>query len=377
MPRYQRYLFRQLIGPFLLVALGLTAVVWLSQSLRIIDLIVNKGLSFSTFLLMSMLVLPTFLGAILPIAFFCSLLFVYNRLTIDSELVCLRAAGISQWSLAKPALVMATIIVVASYAIVMYVMPISHREFKERQFVLRSDHSALLLEEGSFNSLTEGVTVYIRGREGGTLNGILVHDARERERPVTMMAERGLLVQTAEGPRFILFNGHRQRIDRDSAQLSLLNFERYTMDLGEFAQRGGNRWREPRERFLDELLDPESEGAERLRGKFLSEAHNRIVSPLFAYTLVAIGLGALLLGNVDRRGQWRRMLVAIAAAVVFEAVALFLVNATAKNSSLIPLMYLNPVLVTAAALAVLRGRLPRLLGGRSGAPEPGVPGQGA
>ena len=377
MPRYQRYLFRQLIGPFLLVALGLTAVVWLSQSLRIIDLIVNKGLSFSTFLLMSMLVLPTFLGAILPIAFFCALLFVYNRLTIDSELVCLRAAGISQWSLAKPALAMATIIVVASYAIVMYVMPISHREFKERQFVLRTDHSALLLEEGSFNALTEGVTVYIRGREGGTLNGILVHDARERERPVTMMAERGLLVQTAEGPRFILFNGHRQRIDRDSAQLSLLNFERYTMDLGEFAQRGGNRWREPRERFLGELLDPESEGADRLRSKFLSEAHNRIVSPLFAYTLVAIGLAALLLGNVDRRGQWRRMLVAIAAAVVFEAVALFLVNATAKNSSLIPLMYLNPVLVTAAALAVLRGRLPRLLGGRGGAPEPGVPGQGA
>ena len=375
MPRYQRYLLRQLVGPFLLVTLGLTAVVWLSQSLRIIDLIVNKGLSLSAFLLMSMLVLPTFLGAILPIAFFCSLLFVYNRLTIDSELVCLRAAGVSQWSLAKPALAMATIIVVASYAIVMYVMPISHREFKERQFVLRSDHSALLLEEGSFNALTEGVTVYIRGREGGTLNGILVHDARERERPVTMMAERGLLVQTAEGPRFILFNGHRQRIDRDSAELSLLNFERYTMDLSEFAHQGGSRWREPRERFLGELLDPESEGADRLRSKFLSEAHNRIISPLFAYTLVAIGLAALLLGNVDRRGQWRRILVAIAAAVLFEAAALFLVNATAKNSSLIPLMYLNPVLATVAALAVLRGRFPRILGGgRPAAPQPGAQG---
>ena len=68
------------------------------------------------------------------------------------------------------------------------------------------------------------------------------------------------------------------------------------------------------------------------------------------------------------------MLVAIAAAVVFEAVALLLVNATAKSSSLIPLMYLNPVLVTAAAIAVLRGRLPRLLGGRGAAPEPGAPG---
>ena len=374
MPRYQRYLLHQLIGPFLLVTLGLTAVVWLSQSLRIIDLIVNKGLSFSAFLLMSMLVLPTFLSAILPIALFCSLLFVYNKLTIDSELVSLRAAGVSQWSLAKPALVMATIIVVISYAIIMYVMPVSHREFKERQFVLRGDHSALLLEEGTFNTLTEGVTVYIRGRKGGTLHGILVHDARQQERPVTMMAEQGILVQTAEGPRFILINGHRQRIDRDSSKLSLLNFERYTMDLTEFIRQEGARWREPRERFIDELFDPASEGAERLRGKFLSEAHNRIVSPLFAYALAAIGLAALLSGNLDRRGQWRRILVAIAAAVMFEAVALFLVNATAKNSNLIPLMYLNPVLMIAGAMALARRRLPRFLGGRPATVGPGAQG---
>ena len=368
---YQRYILRQLVGPFVLVTLGLTAVVWLSQSLRIIDMIVNKGLSLSAFMLMSMLVLPTFLGAILPIAFFCSLLFVYNRLTIDSELVSLRAAGVGQWSLAKPALVMATVIAVLSYAIGMYLMPISHREFKERQFVLRGDHSALLLEEGTFNTLTQGVTVYIRGRDGGTLNGILVHDARNRERPITMMAEKGLLVRTIQGPRFILINGHRQRIDRDSSRLSVLNFERYTIDLGALAQPESARWREPRERFIDELLSADSDGAEQMRGKFLSEAHNRIVSPLFAYALTAIGLAALLSGNVDRRGPWRRILASIAAAVVFEAVALFLVNASAKDSHLIPLMYLNPALVIAASIVLLRRRLPRFLGGRVAAPLPG------
>ena len=367
MPRYQRYLLGQLVGPFVLVALGLTAVVWLSQSLRIIDMIVNKGLSLSTFLLMSMLVLPTFLGAILPIALFCALLFVYNRLTIDSELLSLRAAGVSQWSLARPALLMATIIAVVSYAIVMYVMPVSHREFKERQIVLRGAHSALLLEEGTFNTLSKGVTVYIRGRDGGTLNGILVHDARDRERPVTMMAERGRLVRTDAGPRFILINGHRQRIDRDSSRLSMLNFERYTMDLGEFGQSGGTRWREPRERFIDELFNADDRRDKRMRGKFLSEAHGRIVSPLFTFGLVMIGLAALLSGSFDRRGQWRRILVAIAAAVVFEAVGLFLVNVTAKNSQLILLMYLNPALTIAAAMLLLRRGLPRASDGRGAA----------
>ena len=111
-----------------------------------------------------------------------------------------------------------------------------------------------------------------------------------------------------------------------------------------------------------------------MRGKFLSEAHSRIVTPLFAYVLMAIAMAALLSGNVDRRGYWRRMLAAIAAAVLFEALALFLVNASAKNSQLIPLMYLNPVLVIAVAVVFMRRRLLRLLGGRTAALEPGAHG---
>ena len=218
------------------------------------------------------------------------------------------------------------------------------------------------------------MTVYIRGREGGTLNGILVHDARIPERPVTMMAERGVLVRTEQGPRFILINGHRQRVDRDSSRFSMLNFERYTMDLSDFAQPGDSRWREPRERFIDELLSADGDRAMRQHGGFLSEAHSRIVSPLHAYVFAAIALAALLSGNIDRRGHWRRILAAIAAAVVFEAVALFLVNATAKNSHLIPLMYITPALTIAAAMAVLRRRLPRRSGGRSAAFRPDAPG---
>ena len=185
-----------------------------------------------------------------------------------------------------------------------------------------------------------------------------------------MMAERGLLVRTTEGPRFILINGHRQRIDRDSSRLSMLNFERYTMDLSDFGQQGGARWREPRERFIDELFDADSDRAKRMRGKFLSEAHSRIVSPLFAYAFAAIGLAALLTGGIDRRGQWRRILAAIAVAVVFEAVGLFLVNASAKNNHLIPLMYIHPALTIAAAVVVLRRGLPSVSGRRGAAVPP-------
>lgn len=356
MLRYQRYLLRQLMGPFLLVALGLTAVIWLTQSLRFIDLIVNKGLALHAFIFMSMLLLPSFLGAILPVALFCSVLFVYNKLTMDSELVSLRAAGVSHWALAKPALLLATIVAILSYSITMYFVPNSYREFKERQFVLRSDYSSILLQEGVFNTLIDDVAIYIRTREsGGALKGILVHDSRIREKPTTMMAESGVLVRTDEGPRFVLMNGNRQEINKDTSQLSLLYFERYTLDLSAIAEREQGRWREPRERFIHELFNPSDDADEQAnRFKFLAEAHNRIVSPLFVYALVAIGLAALLSGGVSRRGQWRRILAAIVAAFAFEAVGLVLVNVVAKNTQFIPLMYINIAFVIGASIFVLR-----------------------
>ncbi|MGD9538190.1 MAG: LPS export ABC transporter permease LptF [Alphaproteobacteria bacterium] len=369
--RYQLYLMRQLIGPFVLVAFGLTAVIWLSQSLRFIDFIVNKGLSLGTFLYLGMLLMPSFLGAILPIALFCAILFVYNRLTLDSEMISMRAAGRGPWGIAAPVLVLAGAVAVLAYAINLYLSPASYREFKDQQFVIRGDYSSLLLQEGVFTPLGSGMTVYVRARgPGGVLLGILVHDERDIERPITMMAEQGALVSSPQGPRFVLRNGNRQEIDRERGQLSLLYFDRYALDLGQFSEEPGSRWREPRERFLHELLNPSaSDDDQRNLGKFRAEFHQRLISPLYAFALVLIGLAALTTGDHNRRGQWRRILLAIGAGFAFEAVALGLTNIVAKDPSLVVLLYLNlAVGLILPTLVLNRGRLmrkrrPSLLGG--------------
>ena len=70
----------------------------------VVALIVNRGLSASTFLYVSMLILPGALALILPIALFAALLFVYQRLRADSELVVMSATGLGPWDLARPAL---------------------------------------------------------------------------------------------------------------------------------------------------------------------------------------------------------------------------------------------------------------------------------
>lgn len=360
MKRYTRYILRQLVGPFVFITLGLCAVVWLTQSLRFVDLIVNKGLSVQAFLKLTLLLLPSFLGVIAPLALFCAVLYAYNRLNRDSELVTLNASGLGPWQLAAPALILASVVTALVYSMTLYFMPTAYRSFKDQQFIIRSDYSGILLQEGVFTTLMPGVTVYVRARESnGELLGILVHDDRGAQGPVTMMAERGQLVKTNAGPRFVLSNGNRQEIDKEAGQLSLLYFDHYTMDLGALTADPSTRWREAEERYLGELFNPsESLDDQRNRNKFLAEAHQRLIAPLFALALTAIALGALLSGEFNRRGQWRRLLAAVVAAFVFEALGLGLQNIVAKLPSLAPLMYFNVAATTGLAFFVMGRRRP-------------------
>src|ERR1700688_1641064 len=100
-----RYILRQSLMIMLVVGVSFTAAVWLGESLRLIDLIVNRGLSLGLFLYLAILILPRFVDVVLPIAVFIAILFTYNRLLSESELVVMRAAGMSQADLARPALI--------------------------------------------------------------------------------------------------------------------------------------------------------------------------------------------------------------------------------------------------------------------------------
>ena len=98
-----RYILRQSLGTTLFVTIALSAAIWLTQSLRLVDLIVNRGLSAELFFYLGILILPRFIDIVLPIGIFIAVLFTYNKLTAESEIVVMRAAGMSQFGLAKPA----------------------------------------------------------------------------------------------------------------------------------------------------------------------------------------------------------------------------------------------------------------------------------
>lgn len=341
MQQYLRYILLKIGGLFLLISLSLTFLVWLTQSLRFVDLIINRGLGASTFLYLSTLLLPSLLSVVLPIALFISVAFVYSKLTMDSELIVLKSAGLSKFSLIKPALYAGLVATVIGYSISLYLLPASYREFKDMQSFIRDNYISSLLQEGVFNNPIKGMTVYIREiHDDGMLKGILVHDNRNIKLPVSMMAEEGQLVNAVGGPRFILVKGNRQEISQDDGHLSLLYFERYAIDIASYTKAREMRWREPEERFLDELFWPEDNTSTILVQKLNAEGHQRLVWPLYNIVLSLIGVMIFVTGEFNRRGNALKTLTHSVAAFLTLAGSITLNNLTANNANFAPVMYM-------------------------------------
>jgi lipopolysaccharide export system permease protein len=372
-----RYIFRQVAIVMVFVTIGLTLAIWLSQSLRFVDMIVNRGLPLSTFTYLAVLLMPRFLTIVLPVALFAAVLFTYNRLITESELVVLRAAGFSHAALVRPALALALVVLAIGYGLSLYLLPVSYQAFKNLQFEIRNAFSHILLQEGVFREVVNGVTVYVRERDAdGQLLGILVHDSRDPKHLRTYMAESGMIVRTARGPRAVLVNGAQQTVDEDPEgdrpfDLSMLYFDRYTVEIDPEQRSPESRWREPRERFLHELFNPGDDSQDQAYAQqLIAEGHQRLVYPWYAVTFTLIALGALLFGDMNRRGQVPRIVGAILAVALLQGVALALQNMAAKSPAAVPLVYLAAILPALASLLLLRWR-PRRAGRVETAPPDG------
>lgn len=349
-----RYILRQCFATMVFVTGALCTAVWLTQSLRLVDLIVNRGLTIDMFLYLTLLILPRFIDIVLPIGVFIAVLFVFNRLNGESELVVMRSAGLGPFALAKPVMILASIACIALFSLSAYFLPASNREFKDAQFEIRNRFVSSLLQEGAFTTISDKLTIYIAARnDRGEVLGLLIDDEREPNKPVTIVADRGAFVEAGGGSRLVMVQGNRQQYDRSTGKLSMLTFERYTLDLNSLRDAPGVRFREAQERYLDELFFPPPALDAGVKYGFLVEGYQRLASPLSAFSFALIPLACLLPGETNRRGQVRRLLIAVGLALAFQAADVGVKNLANRYGIAIPLMYLIDLLPIGLGFGIL------------------------
>jgi lipopolysaccharide export system permease protein len=357
-----RYILRQLAFALLAVTGGLTALIWLTQSLRFVELVVNHGLSLGVFLRLTGLLIPSFIAVILPITTFIVTQFVYQRLAGDRELTVMRAAGVSTMALSRPALILALGVVATVYAFNLWLVPLSLSAFRDYQWEIRNRMAAFLLQEGVFSQVSDTLTVYVRSRDpNGIMHGILINDARDKESPVTIFAESGRLLNGGKGLNAVLMNGTREVIDRQTGRLDILTFRENTVALSDATKEDAPRILDMSEASLSTLLRPPSYLSPPQQQRWIAEAHKRLATPVTAISYSLIALLSVLTGAFRRQGSFVRPLAAIGAVVGLLALELASDNLAARNNALLPMIWLQATVPTIICAWALLG--PQLLSG--------------
>ncbi len=354
MKKLNKYISKQILIGFLLVTFSLLSILWLTQSLRFVELITNKGLPLGLFIKMTSCLMPRLYALLSPIAIFVAILFVYNRMLSDRELVVIKSAGVTPWQSAKPALFMGIIISFLGLYVSNYAIPKSEEAFEDIEWQVKNNVSHLMFREGEFTTIKYGLTIFINShQQNNTIEGVLINDERNPQKNITITAEHGFITYEGEEPKITLLNGIRQEINNKSKQFSSLSFDKYSLELGNMGS--SKKSQTERSQSLKELLTAKSNPklTPQEQNRYIVEGNKRLISPFYNLSMALLACLGLIIGNFNRRGQSKIIYTSILLMVVIQAGDISITNIAYKNPYFIALLYTNLIVPFAICLYIL------------------------
>jgi lipopolysaccharide export system permease protein len=298
-----RAILKEMAVAFALGLMVLTFVLLTNKILRLVELIVNKGVGIFTVLQLFLYILPYSLVVTIPMSVLLAILTTYSRLGADGEILALRSAGLSLIRLTRPALWFGLATTLLTLTITIWILPFSNHAFKNLVFQMTRRQATVGIQEGIFNADLEGLILYVERVDPQTsrLEGVFLVDSRNPEERRVIVARSGRFTSDPENLRMGL------SLSQGSIQLSgteltgryrLLTFADYslTFDLG----RGlaDPMQRSPGEQELTLAALRERAGTLRAQGQNyhppLVEFHKKLAIPFscLLFTLVGVPLGS-------------------------------------------------------------------------------------
>jgi len=311
-----RYIFRTTLGTFLVVLVSLTAVIWVTQALHDFDLVTSQGQTIVVFVGITGLIVPLLILVIAPIALLIAVAHVLNKLSTDSEIIVMNAAGMSPWLLFRSFMAAALVVSLLVAAVSTYFAPKGLRMLRDWLTHVRADVVSNIVQPGRFTPIEANVTIHIRARRAsGELIGIMLDDRRNRNERLTVLAEAGELVDNKTGTFLILQNGMVQRHAADERDPAMVVFDRYAFDLSQFASGPQSVKYSIRERYLWQLIlpDPKDPFFIEQPGQFRAELHDRLMAPFYPLAFTALAFAYLGAPRTTRQSRTLSMLGAIGA----------------------------------------------------------------
>src|ERR1700689_5250187 len=302
------YGFPTPMGAFLITLVSLTVVIWFTQAMRDFDLITSQRQTMFVFVGITGLIIPLLVMMLAPIALVMAAAHPLNKLSTDSEIIVMNAAGMSPWRLVWPFLASAVVVSILVGGIAAYVSPLSLRALRDWGAQVRADILTNIVQPGRFTTVSGNLTFHIADRRpDGLLVGIFVDDGRDPKEHSTYLAERGEIVKNENGSFLGMEGGSIQRVTAGERDPRIIVFDRYAFDLSKFTPDPQNSNYTVREKYIWELLWPKIDDALYIAqpDQYRSELYDRFATPL--YPLAFIILACAFLGPPQTTRQSRTL----------------------------------------------------------------------
>ena len=361
----ERYIFFRAFSAFLMTVAALTAIVWLTQALRDLDLMTAKGQTMLVFFSMTSLALPTLIMVIAPFAVMIAVAFTLNSLNAESELVVINATSAPPWVVIKPIVILGLLITLLGGTLSLYVAPKSLGTLRSFITQVRADLVANIVKEGIFTEIEDGMTFHIQKRQpNGIMRGLFLSDERDPKKHIVYSSEFAQIIENERGTFLKMDQGTIQQQQPEEtakgapegqelrevpgfSSVNIIYFDSYAIDLSKFTgvNDSGPRYYKPRELSTEYLLnpDPDDQVYNHQIKQARSELHDRFTNPL--YNLAFAGIIAAFLGQVrttrERRGD--ALILAIVAAAGVRLLGFAATSTAIQTPFAVPFMYLLPI----------------------------------
>ena len=361
-----RYMFRATMGAFLIALVSLTVVIWFTQAMREFDLITTQRQTLLVFVGITGLIIPLLVMMIAPIALVMASAHVINKLSSDSEIIVMNAAGISPWLLLRPFIVAAVVVSILLSVIAAYISPRSLRALRDWSAQVRADILTNIVQPGRFTTVGGNLTFHIADRrQNGLLVGIFVDDRRDPKEHSTYLAEQGEIVKNDSGSFLVFQGGSIQRLEAGQRDPRIVMFDRYAFDLSQFTGGTQNVVYTVREKYLWDLIWPKADDPLYVAqpDQYLSELHDRLSTPLYPIAFVIVAFAFLGPPQTTRQSRSLALMGMIATVAVLRLVGFVSVIVGVHVPSMLAVQYI-------ALFAAIGGGLWQI--GRGRAIEPAV-----
>jgi lipopolysaccharide export system permease protein len=355
--QFDRYLFAQMIRTSIAVSITLVGIMWLFQTIRILEVVINRGAPVSEFLLMSVTVIPLWLTIAVPIGAFIGVTWVFHRAVADRELLVMQASGMSALQLARAPIALGILLSTALMLNSTILLPMSFGVYKQVQFKVRNSIPTIMLQDDVFIDVVDRMTLLIGEKyDDGLARDIFIHDERTDGKIITLTARAGQFIERDGLPAVLLQDGERMELGGDDEAGAKLLFDTHMVMIASQGRKEARRMPiDMNEDTITNLLDPAKSPSPAYVNQRRAEGHYRLVSPILALVLVLTACCGVLYGQVRRHTWTRRTVMTFCTGMVCIAALISARSLVTMIPATAPLLYASiavPGILMMAILAI-------------------------